>query len=329
MGGPALVDRTQYGLLVDDGGDNLSGTNWNKTQIAGVVLDPIDALIAKLWSATICEGRLTLTAATPVTTVDVTAATTLRFALYKGNRIALYDGASVWNVRTFTELSIAVPATTSQMYDVWIFDNSGTPALELLAWTNDTTRATALTTQDGILVKTGATTRRYVGSFRTTTVSGQTEDSATKRYVWNYYNRVRRPLFRKETTSTWNYTTATWRQANASTANQVEAVIGLSEDLVELAVAGGAANTNANVGCGVSIGVNSTTTPATTVVVGGDFFSQVANIVIYAVATLRYCPNPGRNVYAWLEISAATGTTTWVGTLGQVGSNGLIGAVHG
>src|SRR6185295_16261184 len=139
--------------------------------------------------------------------------------------IALYDGSAGWNVRTFSELTLAVPATTSQMYDVFIFDNAGTPAIEALAWTNDTTRATALVLQDGILSKTGALTRRYVGSFRTTTVSGQTEDSATKRFLWNYYNRVTKSLM-KQGSSNWTYTTATWRQANADTANQVETIHG-------------------------------------------------------------------------------------------------------
>jgi hypothetical protein len=164
------------------------------------------------------EFRLTLTTAVPVTTTDVTAATTIYFSPYKGSRIALYDGTN-WNMRSSAEFSIAVPATTSQMYDIFCYDNAGTPTLELLAWTNDTTRATALVTQNGVLCKTGVLTRRYVGSFRTTTVSGQTEDSLVKRYVWNYYNRLRRSMQRNDSTNTWNYTTNTVRQANGSAAN--------------------------------------------------------------------------------------------------------------
>lgn len=162
-----------------------------------------------------CEFRMTLTTALPVTTADVTAATTVFVAPYKGNRIALYDGTN-WVMRSSAQMSIAVPATTSTMYDLFCFDNSGTATLEALAWTNDTTRATALVTQDGVLCKTGALTRRYLGSFRTTTVSGQTEDSLAKRFVWNYYNRIVRPMRVIETTDNWNYTTSTIRQANNS-----------------------------------------------------------------------------------------------------------------
>ena len=94
-----------------------------------------------------CEGRLTLTSGTPVTSSDVTAATTLYFAPYKGNRIGLNNG-SAWQVHTFTELSIAVPATTDTNYDVFVYDNNGTPTLELLAWSDATTRATGIVFND-------------------------------------------------------------------------------------------------------------------------------------------------------------------------------------
>src|SRR3990167_10501799 len=167
-----------------------------------------DPLIAQLFQA-----RLTLTTVTPVTTADVTAATTVYLTPYKGSYIGLYDGTS-WQAYTLTEISIAVPATTSTMYDLYVYDSSGTLTLEAVAWTNDTTRATALALQNGVYCKTGTLTKRYVGSFRTTGSSGQTEDSLAKRYVWNYYNRVVRQLRVIEATDTWAYSTNTIRQAN-------------------------------------------------------------------------------------------------------------------
>lgn len=278
----------------------------------------------------LCEGRLTLTTGTPVTSADVTAATTLYFTPYGGNRIALYDGA-VWTVRAFAELSIAVPATTATMYDVWVYDNAGVTTLELLAWTNDTTRATALVLQDGVLCKTGALTRRYVGSFRTTGSSGQTEDSVLKRYVWNYYNRVARQLQRFETTATWTYTTATYRQANGATANQVEIVVGVAEALVRLFLQALVHNDTGGTGGAVSIGEDSTTAAATTVLSGGLIFIQNASQPINA--TLEKYPAVGRHYYAWLEQSAASGTTTWYGQ-GNVGggattTQGLFGWIEG
>lgn len=277
----------------------------------------------------VCDGRLTLTTVTPVTTADVLAATTLFFTPYKGNRIALFNGTS-WNWYTFAEISIAVPATTSQMYDVFAFDNAGTPALELLAWTNDSTRATLHVLQDGVKVKSGATTRRFVGCMRTTTVSGQTEDSGLKRYVWNI-NKARRSLLRQESTSSWTYTLATIRQANGSAANQVEVIIGLAESLLDLEIHATVSNTNAPVAAGVMIGEDSTTTP----VAGqaqGFLQTPAANTLCALHASLHKYPAIGRHVYSWLEASVATGTATWTGAAGGFGSGnigGLYGSIEG
>jgi hypothetical protein len=285
-----------------------------------------------LVDVSICEGRLTLTTGTPVTTADVTAATTLYFTPYKGNRIALFDGTN-WVLRSFAELSIAVPATTSQMYDVWAYDNAGVTTLELLAWTNDTTRATALATQDGVYVKTGATTRRYLGSFRTTAVSGQTEDSLAKRLVSNYANRVRRPMRVLEATDSWNYTTATWRQANGATGNQLAMVIGVAEVPIDVTLQAHASNTNAGVAMSVAVKADSTTTPTfqfTSII--GTNYSPVAAYIVPITAHVTEIPPVGYHFYAWLEFSAATGTTTWYGDNGGATagpSSGLLAVIEG
>lgn len=271
-----------------------------------------------------CNGRLTLTTGVPVTTTDVTAATTLYFAPYLGNRCALYDGTG-WTMRTFSQLSIAIPATTSQMYDVWLIDSSGTLGLELLAWTNDTTRATALTTQDGVYVKNGDATRRYLGSIRTTTSSGQTEDSLLKRFVWNEYNRIERPLRRLESTSTWTYSTATFRQANASTANQVAVIVGVAENMIDLQIRALASNSSGiSTTVSVAIGEDSTSS-VTTGNILQVYGSGLNTAPVGASAQLIKQPAIGYHFYAWLEYSDANATTTWYGApasyiqLGEVG----------
>lgn len=273
--------------------------------------------------AKICDGRLTLTTAVPVTTADITAATTLFFSPYAGGSIALYDGSAYWNVLSFSDISIAVPATTSQMYDIFAFNNSGVAALELLAWTNDTARATPLVLQNGVLVKSGIATRRYLGSFRTTTVSGQTEDSTAKRYVWNYYNRMKRKMFVADATATWTYTTQAFRQANAAATNQLDMVIGISENAVVANVLGAARNSNLAVQVQLGIGVDSTT------VNSADAFPftsiGVVNIAQMLAAQYTGFPGIGRHFLAWLEWSVATGTTTWIGTGSPTGTSGISG----
>lgn len=264
-----------------------------------------------------CDGRLTLTTGVAVTTSDVTGASaaTLYFTPYKGNQVALYNG-SVWRTYAFTERSIAIPATTATMYDVFLYDNAGTLTLELLAWTNDTTRATALVLQDGVLCKTGALTRRYLGSVRTGTVSGQSEDSAAKRYLWNYYNRCRRGMVNTtETADSWSYTTATYRQANANAANQLDFVIGVSEDVVEAEAFGWVASGVAQASMSIGIGLDSTTVNSAQHVNGAQI--AVANSRIGCNARYINSVAVGRHVLTWLEISSTTsGTTTWYGDNG-------------
>jgi hypothetical protein len=174
----------------------------------------------------VCDGRLTLTTATPITTADVTAATTLYYTPYMGDQIGLYDGVSAWGTITFTELSLDISAyTADKNYDIWVYNNSGTATMDSTVWTDDSTRATALATQNGVYVKTGATTRRYVGTIRITAVAGQCEDSITSRFVWNMYNRYYRRLY-KYTNSSHTYTSATIRPWNNDAASSFGFVLG-------------------------------------------------------------------------------------------------------
>jgi hypothetical protein len=205
------------------------------------------------------DFRLTLTTSVPVTTSDVVGASTIYCTPYKGNQITLYDGTN-WNLVTSSQFSLALSGLTSgKPYDVFCYDNAGTATLEFLVWTNDTTRATALAYQDGVLIKSGDATRRYLGTFYTTGTT-TTEDSAAKRYLWNYYNRVRRTMSRLETTASWTYTTAAFRQANGSALNQLNYVCGLAEDEVEATVQASATSSAGSAYMQVGIGVDSTTT---------------------------------------------------------------------
>lgn len=294
------------------------------SDIVGTVED--GGSVANLAANDLCTGRLTLASGVPVTTTNVTAAVTLYFTPYKGNKIALYDGAAVWNVRTLTELSIAVPASASQMYDAFVYDNAGTPTLELTAWTNDTTRATAIVLQDGVYVKNGATTRRYVGSFRTTAVAGQTEDSLTKRYLWNYYNRIDRQMRAIDTTGTWTYSTAAYRQTRASTANQLDMVIGVSEDMVNATAISKVSTTTAAVSCCTGIGLDSTTVNTAI----NAFSSTATTNSPSEHAFWTGYPGVGRHFLAWLEFASGTPTQTWYGdNSGTTMQTGITGMMRG
>ena len=257
--------------------------------------------------ATVVEGRLTLTSGMAVTSSDVTAASTLYFTPHKGNRIALYNG-SAWELKSFSEISLAVPATTATLYDVWAYNNSGTVALEATAWTNDTTRATALALQNGTYVKSGATTRRYLGSFRTTGVSGQTEDSKARRYVWNYYNRVTRLMKAFESAATWTYSTAGWRAANNNTANRLDFVRGVNEDAVTASVSVPVISSTATYRqTAIGIGEDTTTT------IGSRYSQETSNNSGQHTLQSFYdeMPSAGRHFLSWNEYGGGTDTQTW------------------
>ncbi len=274
------------------------------------------------------DFRLTLTTGVAVTVTNVTGATTLFCAPYTGNRIALYDSTGIATIYASPQFSIAVPATMDTLYDVFAYANAGVPTLELLAWTSLTARATAIVqTTTGAWTKSGDLTRRYLGSMSTTGISGQTEDSVLKRYVWNFYNRAPRIVVCAEGVPTWTYQTNVWRQANANPANQVDVVIGVAGVMLELDLtvkannsAGGAAN------AAVNIGEDSITVPLTTTLFLYESATTAGTDFVVS-ARLKSYPAVGRHYYAWLEIGAPSGTTTW--NNGFTFGNGMYGAIQG
>lgn len=251
----------------------------------------------------LCEARLTLTTAVPVTTADVSNVGTIYFTPFRGARLALHNGTG-WLTHILTEISIAVPNTTATMYDMFCYSNAGTPTLEALAWTNDTTRATALTTLDGVLVKTGATTRRYLGSFRTDdNLSAKCTDTALRRYLWNYYNRAPKRLAVGNDTSH-TYNSGTFRPFNNDAANsQVQLVVGVVEGWLNCLNLGNMSRALSTDGQPImSIAINSTATPG-----GGRL--QMSNFVGGVRVTLvdNMLPVAGYNYIVAME-SCTPGT---------------------
>lgn len=190
-------------------------------------------------------------------------------------------------------------------------------------------RATGLVLQDGILAKSGATTRRYLGTVMTTSTT-TFEDSYTKRLVSNYYNRVRRPMRVLEATDSWPYTLAAYRQANGSALNQLAVIVAgvASEVVFDAVVCGLVSNTNAGVTPAVAIGENSTAVKATGCVL--TFTTTAAGGFAAVMAHLRTYPAVGYNAYPWLEFSSAVGTTTWYGDNGGTTlQSGMVGSIEG
>ncbi len=143
----------------------------------------------------VCNGRLSLST-NPLPYFDVTAAVNLYFTQYIGNKLGLYNGVT-WDIHDITAVVTLWLGShiANKNYDIFIYDNSGTLTLDSVVWTNDTTRATSLYHIDGIHVKNGATNYLYLGTIRINSAGGQCEDTATERYVANFYNQVPRRMF--------------------------------------------------------------------------------------------------------------------------------------
>lgn len=263
--------------------------------------------------------------------------TTLYLTPYQGNGISLYDGSS-WVLSSITERSIALGTLTSgRPYDVFVYNNSGTITLELVAWTSDTVRATDLALQDGVYVKAGTLTKRYCGTIRTDSTTTTIDDAgglATqvggKRFVWNAYNRKPAALKVIDTSAGWSYNTATVRQANAAAGNKVEFVLGLPEEEVSASIYSSlTASNNPNLAGTVGVGVDTTA--------AYEGMRNSGPVTAFSRASIscqwRRALAMGYHFLAWCEFgNANTGTLGWLqSTLAETATgenSGLIGQVY-
>jgi hypothetical protein len=223
------------------------------------------------------------------------------------------DGAS-GSVPSRTQPELSGLANT--LYDIFLYDNSGTLALEAVAWTNDTTRATALVQQDGVYVKTGDTTRRYLGTIRTV-AAGQTEDSMTKRYVYNEANKVPRELRVIESVSSWTYSSSAWRAAHANNANRVGVVMGHRETPVHLDLM----VRMTGQGSGGAQGIAYDTTTAN----HADVFPNISTDG-HVSSHIVHCPAEGYHYYQWVE-NARGNACTMYGYAANGYQSGMVGEV--
>ncbi|HBY60992.1 MAG TPA: hypothetical protein DEH78_14310, partial [Solibacterales bacterium] len=164
---------------------------------------------------------------------------------------------------------------------------------------------------------------RYVGLVRTS-ATPTFEDSVTQRFVANFHNRVRKSMVATDGTNSWTYTTATWRQANANTANKVEFVC--HDDVVEFMVMCPVQNSGGATAASVGIGIDSTSADSSQL---RSAYPSQAGVWIPSQAVYKGNLSDGYHYAAWLEYSVASGTTTWYGDNGNptVTQSGIIGSV--
>jgi hypothetical protein len=286
------------------------GTRLAPRKAAIVAHDGTDYINLCPTPALVAGHRLTLSSGNPVPTSDTSTATIIYLTPYEHSTIALIDPASLlWVSIDTDEISVSLGTLVSgKNYDVFAYINgSGAVALEIgPAWTNDTTRATALVRVDGVLVKSGDFAKRYVGTFRTVSTT-QTTDTLSQRYVWNYYNRRPR-RFLIEAGASWSYASSAWRQPNGNAAMKVELVCGDVADVEANIGMLASQATNAS-HAGVGVGIDSVTVDSAkncgVVMDPGEFNMVACQLAITPLAA-------GYHYLAWLEHSE-NATTTFYG----------------
>lgn len=295
------------------------------------------------------QGRLTLTSATPILAAGVSAGTAVYYTPYTGNKVPIYDGTSMVPT-VFSELTLTLASqhTASNIFDVFVFDNSGVPTLVTgPAWGTATAGSGARGTGSGTtqLARVGglwtnavsitgrnssttysiaANRATYLGSIFIDGTNGQVTchvdyGQSRKWGVWNAYNRVPIVLKMGDATSSWTYSTNTVRQANAATGNTMAIFTGLPEEYVAVRfmqnVQPGvnAAGTSA---INIGIGVNATTAfsgavgKASAALVGGTSLVTTAMLV----ASYHALPTIGvNNINACENVPNSSASQTFLG----------------
>lgn len=253
----------------------------------------INATLQNIVSAP--QGRLTPTTGVPVIATGVTAGTAVYYTPYMGNLLPIWDGLQ-FNTVAFAELTLTLNSnhTASNIYDVFVFQNSGVVTLATgPAWNTATAGAgargtgagtTELTRTKGGLwtnafamtARNGATTYAvdankgtYVGSLFMDGTNGQISchlafGQSRKWGVWNAYNRMPIIMQGGDATSAWSYLTSAWRNSRNDANNTIAVFTGLAEEIfeIEFSQIAGTGDNNSTSNMSIAIGWNSSSSPS-------------------------------------------------------------------
>lgn len=170
-------------------------------------------------------GRLTLDSNDPTDTGDKTNISFIYYRPFSSESIGLYNGAD-WEIFNIGNSPIGMGLSISMMggaavanknYDVFMYLNAGVPTLTYAAWTNDSTRASALVLTDGVWTLANAA-YRYVGSFR---LDGATRfrNTLRERFVYNADNQLPTQIYTNPGAASHSYAVNSVRKFNNTEAD--------------------------------------------------------------------------------------------------------------
>lgn len=267
--------------------------------VSGTVSGPIGAFFSP-------GGRISMVSGTAVTTTDIYSGTSLWYNPYQHDMLPLWDGSKIVPVQfSPTQISLSGLSGTS-CFDLFTYLNGSSAAFEIVMWTSPTVRSTNISIQNGRYCKVGDATRLYLGSFYTSS-AGKTSDGIRNRFIFNYYNRIKRRLYDSNLTSH-NYSSNVVRSWNNDTTIRVEFITGISEDIINGFIANyGNADADGRLQQ-ASIGLDSTSTTSIISVTIG-----VQQAMIISSNQSIDPPNVGYHFIQALESVASNNQCTYAG----------------
>jgi hypothetical protein len=206
------------------------------------------------------------------------------------------------------------------------------------AWASDTNPGTGAGTSqrnfatlwptNAVAITNGPAANKgtLVGSVRSN-ASSQLVDSKAFRWVSNAYQCVPRQMAVVEPTTSWNYTTASFRQANGNAANQLDVLQTQSGQQMTADVISSYSNTaTGNIGvAGIAIdSIGGTLTNN----INNLQYVPVTNFIVGSAAKFNGYVGLGHHEAIWEEYSTAGGTGTFYGTAGgTILQSGIYGSI--
>lgn len=200
------------------------------------------------------------------------------------------------------------------------------------AWTNVTTRALQVVKAGCKIVNAisfgdiDAGDAELVGGFHCH-ANGLTRSTKQSRLVWSRFDAILLPVCRIDTTDSWAYSAAAWRQANGNPLNQIEIFCGVSGRMVDVTASAYMIGGTSSAVAGF-VGVGLDTSAADISQVKNPAAAANAFPVLPAWARYAGYVGIGYHELRWLE--RGTGVAqTWFGDGGQACGyqTGIIGSV--
>ncbi|MBY5804070.1 hypothetical protein HFN52_10720 [Rhizobium leguminosarum] len=188
-------------------------------------------------------------------------------------------------------------------------------------WTNGVTRSLQVQKDGDALVNADSFSgidegaAELVGGFRCH-ADGLTRSTKQSRLVWSLRDAILLPVCRIDTTASWSYSAAAWRQANGNVQNQIEVFCGVSGRMVDVtASAYMIGGTPAVVAGFVGIGIDTSIADSSQV----KNPAAAANTFPVLPAWARYVGYVGIGYHElrWLERGIGGSAQSWTGNGGQ------------